>query len=71
MERYMKALKCYVRNVVRPKGRMATDYAIEEVVRFCTKYIQRSQSTKRRVWDDREEPTMHDEILEGNGWPDR
>ncbi len=22
--------------------------------------------SRRKVWDDKEEPTMHDEILEGN-----
>jgi hypothetical protein len=67
----MKALKCYVRNVAQPKGIMATSYAIEEALIFCTKYIKRFQSTRRRVWDDKEEPTMHDEILEGNGCPYR
>jgi hypothetical protein len=25
------------------------------------------KSTRRKVWDDKEEPIMHDEILEGNG----
>jgi len=27
------------------------------------------KSTRRKVWDDKEEPTMHDEVLEGNGCP--
>ncbi len=34
MERYMKALKGYVRNVAQPKGRMAIGYAIEEALDF-------------------------------------
>jgi hypothetical protein len=46
---------------------MATRYAIEEALGFCTKYIQKVKSIKRRVWDDKEELTMHDEILEGCG----
>jgi len=25
------------------------------------------KSTRRRMWDDKEDPIMHDEILEGNG----
>jgi hypothetical protein len=66
MERYMKALKWYVRNVAWLEGSMATRYVIEEALGFCTEYIQDVKFT-RRVWDDKEEPTMHDEILEGNG----
>jgi hypothetical protein len=27
--------------------------------------------TRQRVWDDQEEPTIHDEVLEGNGWARR
>jgi hypothetical protein len=46
---------------------MVTGYAIEEALGFCTEYIQKVKSTKRRVWDDKEELTMHDEILEGCG----
>jgi hypothetical protein len=45
---------------------MATGYAIEEALGFCTEYIQDVKSTRGRVWDDKEEPIMHDEILEGN-----
>jgi hypothetical protein len=29
----------------------------------------RGESTRRRVWDEKEEPIMHDEIIEGNGHP--
>jgi hypothetical protein len=32
-------------------------------------YIQEVKSIRRRVWDDKEEPIMNDEILEGNGRP--
>ena len=40
MERYMKALKGFVRNNARPKGRMAEGYAIQEPLGFCTEYMQ-------------------------------
>jgi hypothetical protein len=50
---------------------MAIGYAIEEALGFCAEYIQGSQSMKRRVWHDKEEPTMHVKILEGNGCPHR
>jgi hypothetical protein len=25
------------------------------------------ESTRRRIWDDKEKPVMHDEILKGGG----
>ncbi len=46
MERYMKALKWYVKNVAQLEGSMATSYAIEEALGFCIEYIQQSQSMK-------------------------
>jgi hypothetical protein len=67
IERYMKALKGYVRIMARLEGSMANGYSIEEALGFCTKYTQNVKSTKR-VWDD-EEPTMNDEVLKGNGRP--
>lgn len=44
-------------------------YSIKEVLGFHTEYIQEVKSIRRKVWDDKEEPIMHDEILEGNGRP--
>jgi hypothetical protein len=70
MERYMKALKGYVQNMAQPKSNMAIGYAIEEALRFCAKYIQQVKST-RRVWDDLEKPTKHNEMFKGNGCPYR
>jgi hypothetical protein len=49
----MKTLKEYARNKVRPKGSMVEGYAIEETLRFCTKYLQDFMPTKRRVWDEK------------------
>jgi hypothetical protein len=47
---------------------MAIGYTIEESLGFYIKYICEVKSTGRKVWDDREAPTMHDDVLEGNGW---
>ena len=69
MERYLKTLKGYVRNRARPEASMAEGYAIDEALGFCTEYMQSYTVTSRRVWDDKEDPTMNDEILEGVGRP--
>jgi len=61
MVRYMRALKGYIRNQGWLEGSMATRYAIEKALGFCLEYIQEVKSKKRRVWDDKEELTMHDE----------
>ncbi len=70
MERYMKAMKEYVRKMARLEENMSMGYSLEEALGFCTKYIQEVKSTWR-VWDDKEEAIMHDEILEVNGCPQR
>lgn len=46
---------------------MAEGYAIVEALGFCTEYMQEYTVTTRRVWDDKEDPSMYDEILEGGG----
>ncbi|GJS34581.1 uncharacterized protein Tco_0532963 [Tanacetum coccineum] len=38
-ERYMGFLKGYVRNRYRPEGSIVQGYAVEEVVQFCTNYM--------------------------------
>jgi len=50
---------------------MAIGYAIEKALGFCIEYIQQVNFTRRRVWDDLEKLTMHDEVFEGNGCPHR
>jgi hypothetical protein len=67
--RYLKTLNGYVQNKARPKGSMAKGYALEEVLGFCIEYIQDFIATRRRVWDDKEDPAMIDEVLEGSGRP--
>ena len=45
---------------------MAEGYAIVKALGFCTEYMQEYTSSIQRVWDDKEDPSMYDEILEGN-----
>jgi hypothetical protein len=66
-ERYFKGLKSFVRNLAKPEGSMAQGYQVEEALRFLTEYMSTYTPTSRRVWDDQEDPTMTDEILEGKG----
>ena len=66
-ERYFKTLKGYVRNLAKPEGSIAQGYQVEEALGFITEYMTEYNITSRRVWDDKEEPTMVDEILEGKG----
>ncbi len=46
---------------------MAEGYTVVEAQGFCTEYMQEFKGSTRRVWDDKEDPTMYDEILEGSG----
>ncbi|KAJ9539304.1 hypothetical protein OSB04_032037 [Centaurea solstitialis] len=47
-ERYMKKLKHYVRNKVRPEGSIAEGYVAEEALTFCSMYIQDVQTRFNR-----------------------
>ena len=66
-ERYFKTLKGYVRNLAKPEGSIAQGYQTEEALGFITEYMSEYNVTSRKVWDDKEELTMVDEILEGKG----
>jgi hypothetical protein len=46
---------------------MATRNSIEEASGFSIEYIQEVKSTRQKIWDDKEELTMHRKVLEGNG----
>ncbi len=48
---------------------MVEGYALEEALGFCIEYLQDITATRRRVWDDKEDLTMVDEVLEGGGHP--
>jgi hypothetical protein len=64
MERYMKTLKDYMRTFSRPEGRMAEGYSMEETLGFCTEYMSHLTATKKRFWDQDEDQSMIDEVLE-------
>ena len=65
----MKSLKDFVCNTTRPEGGMAEGYATEELVGFCVEYMSKFTAVTRKVWDDKENPTMVDEILQGKKRP--
>jgi hypothetical protein len=46
---------------------MAQGYQVEEALGLLKKYMLTYTPTSRRVWDDHEDPTMMDEILEDKG----
>jgi hypothetical protein len=60
-------LKGFVQNKIRPTGNMAEVYAPDEALGFYTEYIQGFTTTRRRVWDDKDDPNMITKMLEGNG----
>ena len=64
-ERYMKGLKGFVKNKSKPEGSMANGYLREESIGFLNEYLSLYTPTTKRAWDDKEEPAMYDEILEG------
>ena len=64
-DRYMKMLKRYIKNKARPEGSMANGYLREESIGFLNEYLAEYTPTTKRAWDEIEEPTMNDEILEG------
>jgi hypothetical protein len=67
MERYLKTLKGFVHQRAQPEGSMATGYIMDEALGFCIEYMQACPLTACRLWDDKEDPTMNDEVLEGKG----
>ena len=44
---------------------MAYSYLREESIGFLNEYLSEYTPTTKRAWDDNEEATMYDEILEG------
>jgi hypothetical protein len=47
---------------------MAEEYVISGTLGYCTEYMQRFKGTSRRVWDEKEEQFMNDEVMQGSGW---
>ena len=54
---------------MKPEGSIAQGYQVEQALGFIIEYMSQYNITTRRMWDDKEEPTMVDEILEGKGKP--
>jgi len=48
---------------------MAKRYALKEALGFCPKYLVDFIAIKHQIWDDKENPSMFDEMLEGGGHP--
>jgi hypothetical protein len=65
VDRYMKNLKTYVRNVARLEASMAEGYLKDECIGFITKYLQRFDVVQWRVWDAGEEYGDVEEVPEG------
>jgi hypothetical protein len=49
VERYMKTLKGYVRNMARPKASMAEGYVKDECIGFIIEYLQRFDVAHKQV----------------------
>jgi hypothetical protein len=69
VERYMKMLKDYVRTYARPEASIVEGCVMSETLGYYTEYMQRFEGSNRRVWDDKEEQVMNDEVVQGSGWP--
>jgi hypothetical protein len=65
MECYMKTLKDFVRTRAHPEGSMAEGFVMDDTLGFYTEYMSRFTATRRRVWDEKEEPGLFDEEPKG------
>jgi hypothetical protein len=65
MERNMKTLKGYVRNMAQPEASIVERYLKDECLGFVTKYLQRFDVVHRRVWNAKEEYGDVEEVMEG------
>ena len=66
-EQYFKGLKGFVRNFANLEGSIAEGYQVEEALGFIFEYMAEYNITTRRVWDDKQELFMIDEISNGKG----
>jgi hypothetical protein len=48
---------------------MVERYALKETLGFCTKYLVDFTTIRHWMWDDKEDPSMFDEMFEGGGHP--
>ena len=56
-ERYLKKLKYYVRNVVRPEGSIFEGYVINKALTFCSRYFDDVETKFNRP--DRNDDGIH------------
>jgi hypothetical protein len=49
------------------QGEHGRGNVMDDTFGFCTEYMSRFIPTRRRVWDDKEEPGLFDEEPEGSG----
>jgi hypothetical protein len=64
-EQYMKDLKGFVKNKAKPEGNMANGYLQEVAIGFSIEYLCKYIGVTKQAWDNKKEPTIIDEILEG------
>ena len=64
IERYMRTLKHFVRNMARPEASIAEGYARDECLGFITEYLYKFEVVDRQVWDADEEYGDKKEVLE-------
>ena len=67
IERYMKNLKTYVRNMACLEASTAEGYLKDKCIGFITEYLQRFDVVQRHVWDAKEEYGDVEEVSEGVG----
>ena len=67
IERYLYILKRHIRNKSKPEDSMAVGYAYDDVLGFCTEYLQDFEHSSHRMWDANEEDRDTKEVLEGSG----
>jgi hypothetical protein len=61
----MGVLATYVRDKVWPEASMASGYAVDEALEFCTEYLAQYKYSSRRIWDANEELRDSGEVLQG------
>ena len=55
-----------MKSKAKPEGSMAYGYLREESIGFLNEFMSQYTPTTKRAYDDKEEPAMYDEILEGS-----
>jgi hypothetical protein len=46
---------------------MTQGYIMDEIMEFCTEYMQHCYESERRVWDNKEKPAINNEVIKRNG----